>query len=125
MKDREFSEINVIPLVDIMLVLLTIVLTTTTFIITGHISVNLPGAKNRDIRAENPIYITLTKDNRLFIDKMEVADMEVINHLKRFSKEKPVVIRADEEVPLKRFAFVVDKLKGEGFAKVSMEVKER
>jgi biopolymer transport protein ExbD len=43
--DRELDQINVIPLVDVMLVLLVIVLTTATFITTGQIPVNLAKAK--------------------------------------------------------------------------------
>ena len=42
--EQEFNYLNVIPLVDVMLVLLTIVLTTSTFIATGSIQVNLPKA---------------------------------------------------------------------------------
>jgi len=45
MEDREFKDINVIPLVDIMLVLLTIVLITATFVVQGSIPVNLPATR--------------------------------------------------------------------------------
>jgi hypothetical protein len=45
--DRELNQINVIPLVDVMLVLLVIVLTTATFITTGQIPVDLAKAKER------------------------------------------------------------------------------
>ncbi len=44
MEEKEFNYINVIPLVDVMLVLLTIVLTTSTFIASGMINVSLPKA---------------------------------------------------------------------------------
>ena len=47
MAEKEFDYMNVIPLVDVMLVLLTIVLTTSTFIATGAIKVELPGVKNK------------------------------------------------------------------------------
>ena len=51
MKESEFDYINVIPLVDVMLVLLTIVLTTSTFIATGAISVSLPKASSSQMEA--------------------------------------------------------------------------
>lgn len=123
MKDKELREINVIPLVDIMLVLLTIVLTTATFIAAGEIGVNLPKAANREAKSGASLVITLTKDNHLFLDKNEVSDLQLKDFLKKYNTDQPVIIRADEDASVKRFAFVIDSLKGEGFKKVSMEVK--
>jgi biopolymer transport protein ExbD len=123
--NKEFREMNVIPLVDVMLVLLTIVLTTATFIVAGEISVNLPEAKHRDEIAREPLFITITKDERLFIDKLELTPDELIDHLRKINREQSIVIRADESVYVKRFVFVLDALKGEGFKKVSMEVQEK
>ncbi len=55
MEEKEFDYINVIPLVDVMLVLLTIVLTTSSFIATGRIPVELPRAsRSRRRGPENP-----------------------------------------------------------------------
>ncbi|MBL8052305.1 MAG: biopolymer transporter ExbD, partial [Nitrospira sp.] len=58
--DRNIDQINVIPLVDVMLVLLVIVLTTATFISTGQIPVNLAKAKAVSDRQDVPIVIALT-----------------------------------------------------------------
>ena len=57
--DRNIDQINVIPLVDVMLVLLVIVLTTATFISTGQIPVNLAKAKAVSDRQDVPIVIAL------------------------------------------------------------------
>ena len=57
--ERELDQINVIPLVDVMLVLLVIVLTTATFITTGQIPVDLPTAKQAGDRRDVPLVITL------------------------------------------------------------------
>ena len=57
---RDIDQINVIPLVDVMLVLLVIVLTTATFISSGQIPVNLAKAKEVGDRKETPVVITLT-----------------------------------------------------------------
>ena len=61
MDEKEFDYMNVIPLVDIMLVLLTIVLTTSTFIASGVIPVNLPkaagaggGIRSKYLRRSSP-----------------------------------------------------------------------
>lgn len=125
MENKGFEEINAIPLVDIMLVLLTIVLTTATFIASGEIAVNLPDAKYRDAPSSGPLVITLTEDDRLFLNGEEINANELRDTLNNYGKNKPVIIRPDENIQLKRFAFVVDALKGEGFTRISMEVQDR
>ena len=59
---RDIDQINVIPLVDVMLVLLVIVLTTATFISSGQIPVNLAKAKEVGVHKDAPIVITLTAE---------------------------------------------------------------
>src|SRR6185503_12929531 len=71
--DRELDQINVIPLVDVMLVLLVIVLTTATFISTGQIPVNLAKAKEAGDRKDVPIVITLNAEGSLFINDRPVT----------------------------------------------------
>lgn len=125
MEDKEFREMNVIPLVDVMLVLLTIVLTTATFIMAGEIAVNLPKAKNIENRSTAPLFITITEDERLFIGRLELTPDELLKRLRQMNKEQAIVIRADENLAVRKFVFVIDALKGEGFKKVSMEVQEK
>src|SRR5574340_1468129 len=73
--DREVNQINVIPLVDVMLVLLVIVLTTATFISTGQIPVNLAKAREVGDRQDVPVVVTLTANGDLFLnDKPVPAD---------------------------------------------------
>jgi biopolymer transport protein ExbD len=63
--EREVNQINVVPLVDVMLVLLVIVLTTATFISTGQVPVNLSKAKEASSRSETPIVVTVTGEGGL------------------------------------------------------------
>ncbi|OYV24794.1 MAG: energy transducer TonB, partial [Halothiobacillus sp. 20-54-6] len=63
---RRFDQINVIPFIDIMLVLLAIVLTTATFIAQGEISVNLPEAKSaQPVSIEPVLMITVNATGAL------------------------------------------------------------
>src|ERR1043165_2015920 len=71
---RDIDQINVIPLVDVMLVLLVIVLTTATFISSGQIPVNLAKAKEVGNRKDAPIIITLTADGALFLNDRTVPE---------------------------------------------------
>ena len=119
---RDIDQINVIPLVDVMLVLLVIVLTTATFISSGQIPVNLAKAKEVGNRKEAPIVITLTADGALFLNDRTVPEGELQGALAAEPRESSVVVRADKVTLLERFVSVVDEVRGLGFQQVSLEV---
>lgn len=120
--DREIDQINVIPLVDVMLVLLVIVLTTATFISTGQIPVNLAKAKEVGDRKNVPIVITLTADGKLYVNDRGVEEGGLPVALATQPHESAVVVRADKVTLLERFVAVVDEVRGLGFQHVSLEV---
>jgi biopolymer transport protein ExbD len=119
---RDIDQINVIPLVDVMLVLLVIVLTTATFISSGQIPVNLAKAKEVGTHKEVPIVITLTADGTLFLNDRAVPEGELQGVLAAEPRESSVVVRADKVTLLERFVSVVDEVRGLGFQQVSLEV---
>jgi biopolymer transport protein ExbD len=120
--DRELDQINVIPLVDVMLVLLVIVLTTATFISTGQIPVNLAKAKEVGDRKDVPIVITLNSDGHLFLNDRPVNENGLKNALDSEPRQSAVVVRADKTTLLERFVALVDDVRGLGFQQVSLEV---
>jgi biopolymer transport protein ExbD len=120
--ERELDQINVIPLVDVMLVLLVIVLTTATFITTGQIPVDLAKAKEAGDRRDVPLVITLTADGHLYMNEQQVSDDGLRILLIPHPKDSPVVVRADRVTMLERFVEVVDEIRGLGFREVSLEV---
>ena len=120
--DRELDQINVIPLVDVMLVLLVIVLTTATFISTGQIPVNLAKAKEAGDRKDVPIVITLNAEGRLFVNDKPIAENGLRETLSLEPRQSAVVVRADKTTLLERFVSLVDDVRGLGFQQVSLEV---
>jgi biopolymer transport protein ExbD len=120
--ERDIDQINVIPLVDVMLVLLVIVLTTATFISTGQIPVNLAKAKGVSDRKDVPIVITLTSEGSLFLNDRPVPDAGLPTALIAQSRESAVVVRADKVTLLEKFVALVDEIRGLGFQNVSLEV---
>lgn len=120
--EREVNQINVIPLVDVMLVLLVIVLTTATFISTGQVPVSLAKAKEASSRKDVPIVVTLTAEGHLFLNDHAVADGGLLPLLQSYQKESSVVVRADRVTMLERFVKVVDEIRSLGFQQVSLEV---
>lgn len=120
--ERELNQINVIPLVDVMLVLLVIVLTTATFISTGQVPVELAKAKAAGEHKDVPLVITLTADGRLFLNDEAVMERGLETVLTPHPRESLVVVRADRVTVLERFVSVVDEVRGLGFRQVSLEV---
>lgn len=120
--ERELNQINVIPLVDVMLVLLVIVLTTATFISTGRVPVELAKAKEVNDHRDIPLMITLTADGNLFVNDQPIPADGLATVLNGHSRESAVILRADRVTILERFVGVVDEVKGLGFRQVSLEV---
>lgn len=120
--DDELNQINVIPLVDVMLVLLVIVLTTATFITTGQIPIDLAKATEAADRKDVPVVITLTSQGEMYLNDSAVPENGLRIVLEREPRESLVVVRADKVTILERFVQVVDELKSLGFGQVSLEV---
>ena len=119
---RDIDQINVIPLVDVMLVLLVIVLTTATFITTGQVPVELAKAKESGDRKDVPLVITLTAEGSLFMNYQPVPRDGLRIVLNPHPRESSVLVRADRVTVLDRFVAVVDEIRGLGFQQVNLEV---
>lgn len=120
--DRELNQINVIPLVDVMLVLLVIVLTSATFITTGQIPVNLAKATTAGDRQDSLLIIAVTAEGGLFVNDQSIVDEQLNSTLLSYPRESLVLVRADKITRLDRFVAIVDRVRGLGFRQVSLEV---
>jgi len=122
---KKFDSINVIPLVDIMLVLLAIVLTTSTLIEKKLIPVSLPKAKSATLNVTHKdIAITITKDGKLFF-KAEAVTVDALKEkIKSFDKNDSFLINCDKEAPFKNFVRILDILKSGNFNNISIVSKE-
>ena len=120
--EREIHQINVIPLVDVMLVLLVIVLTTATFITTGQVPVQLAKAKEAGDRKDVPLVITMTSEGHLFMNDQPVPPNGLKIVLTSHPRDSSVLVRADKVTMLERFVLVVDEVRSLGFQQVNLEV---
>ncbi len=124
MNDKGFDSINVIPLVDVMLVLLTIVLTTSTFIAVGAIPVELPQASATAEPQLKSTTISINKNGDIFLDNEHESMDGLRNKMVCLSREMPVMIRADRDIALQLFVDVMDLVKDLGFQKVSLQTEK-
>ena len=125
MDEKEFDVINVIPFIDIMLVLLTIVLTTSTFIAQGTIPVELPQAATNQSEVFKTQTIAIDRQGTVFLNTRQVGLPEMCAVLRAVGRETPILIRADRELALQIFVDVMDAVKTLGFKRVSLQTERK
>ena len=123
MKEKEFDYINVIPLVDVMLVLLTIVLTTSSFIAIGVIPMELPKATRSYGEVIKTQTIEIDRNATVYLNGATVSLDTLKSSLGTMNRSVPILIRADRAVVLQRFVEVFDILKGLGFSRISLHTQ--
>jgi biopolymer transport protein ExbD len=122
---KPFETMNVIPFVDIMLVLLTIVLTTSSFIANGRIPVNLPQASKHVAEADKAAIIELGRSGDVYFNGRAVTLETLKAVISPIGRETGFVIRADKDISLQHFIDVADILKQMNFTKVAVQTKNR
>jgi biopolymer transport protein ExbD len=125
MEEKEFSYINMVPFIDVMLVLLTIVLMTSTFVASGLIPVELPKVVGKYENALRTKIIEIDKAGSIYYQGMPVDLAEVKSELGDMPKDTPFLIRADRSLPLQNFVEVLDVIKTMGFKRVSLQTEEQ
>jgi biopolymer transport protein ExbD len=123
MEEKEFDYISMIPLIDVMLVLLTIVLMTSTFIMGGMIRVELPRVSGEQEAVARTRSVEMDQTGRLYYDGLAVGLEEFKGRLSNVSRDVPFLIRADKRVPLQYFVEVLGTVKGMGFKRVSVQTE--
>lgn len=122
---KRFDQINVIPFIDIMLVLLVMVLTTATFIKQGVIPVNLPQAKatdKKDTKKEVTVYVNAKGE--MYFEKEHVNLQQLREKLSATAKDQTVVLRSDKNSKFQDFVNVMDILKKLGHEQLYIVTKE-
>ncbi|RXI25283.1 TonB system transport protein ExbD [Aliarcobacter trophiarum] len=125
MKLQKFDSINVIPFIDVLLVLLAIVLLTSTFITKGIIPVNLPDAQNASkLKSDKEMIIVINEQGQLFLEDMQIALENIELELLQKSKETPIHLNTDKNTKFEHFVNVLDMLKKNEFSNVSIVTKK-
>ncbi len=117
------SQINVTPLVDVMLVLLVIFMITAPIIQQG-VAVNLPKVKAEALPGkEEQFVVSITRPGEIYLNDAKLNPRELTDKLKAISQERPdrqVFIRADDQVPYGEVIRTMAAIKAAGIENVGM-----
>ena len=120
-------EINVIPLIDVMLTLLMFFVLTTTFVEQARIKISLPQAENSaQTDLSEPLLVLIDRSGNYYVDNNSVVDpslaslKEMIARIAGDDRQRPVMLRADAMTPHQAVVTAMDALGSLGFNQLSI-----
>ena len=121
---KRVEGINVVPLIDIMLVLLAIVLTVSSFIALGKIDITLPDAQSHTKVDPKFFEVGITADHQFYVNNELTPKSELALKFDTLSKQDTIAISADKTSSYEDFMYVIDLLKLRNIEKIGMVVKK-
>jgi biopolymer transport protein ExbD/biopolymer transport protein TolR len=113
------AEINITPLVDVVLVLLLIFMLTAPVLQSG-IEVAVPQTRTVNQLTDERTVVSIDHEQRVFLQDKPVAVADLPRLLRKGSASKTIYVRADEKVPFGAFASVMDAVKQAGITNISI-----
>lgn len=125
MKLKKFDSINVIPFIDVLLVLLAIVLLTSTFVTKGVIPIALPDASSADnLKPKQELNIAILEDGKLMFAQKETTLEKIEADILQQSKDTPININTDKNTKFESFVQILDMLKKNNYSNISIVTKK-
>lgn len=123
------TEINVVPLVDIILVVLIIFMVAAPLVMQPKIDISLPKSSSTDIdKTKKPMKITVGKEGELFVDGNAVNIDQLRAEAAKRSIQNPdtnAILVADKNVTLEMVTEIIDAVKSNGLKKVAFSIQKR
>ena len=113
--------LNIVPFIDIMLVLLAIVLSVSTFIAQGHIKVNLPcSSSSQNPQEDKKVTIKVDSESKIYLDDIAISEDELEKKIAALDKNDLVVLKNDKDSKFASFISIMDVLKKAGHEKFAI-----
>ncbi|HNX58844.1 MAG TPA: biopolymer transporter ExbD [Spirochaetota bacterium] len=125
--DGVISDINITPMVDVILVLLVIFMVTANFLKKESININLPKVAKADANIKESTQIALTKDGQFFIEGKSISEEDLVTSMSREAKLRPnmrVTLAADENIAYGSVSKLMGVLRRCGVTKIALSVKQ-
>lgn len=122
----ETPDLNITPLVDIMLVLLAILMVTTPALVYEELITLPDGSKTQVMQNAKPTEIRITKERKVYLNRDSFSIEEFPDNFVLVSQKLPlntttIYIKADQELPYRDVMFILKSVKEAGFTKISLE----
>jgi biopolymer transport protein ExbD len=125
MRRERFDKMNVVPFIDIVLVLLVIVLATATFVTNKTIHVDLPSASSKKNEEKKSVHIAIDKEGKYFYNKESLTLEVITERLNELDpKEDLISLHMDKESAFQHFVALIDILKAKEFKNISILTKQ-
>lgn len=112
MKLKRNEGLNIVPFIDIMLVLLAIVLSISTFIAQGHIPIDIPSSKHSQNPTEkNKLTISIDASNQLYIDSQPITLDTLRDKIAQISPQTLIELQSDKQSRFQSFIDILNILK--------------
>ncbi|ANF70081.1 TonB system transport protein ExbD [[Haemophilus] ducreyi] len=123
---KKFDEINIIPFIDIMLVLLAIVLVTASFISQGKIQVNVPKATTTQAMKADELakLLTITENNEFYFNDKLITKEDLSTEIASWDKTQKVTLKVDSAVAFEKFVELTDLLSANEIKNVAIVTKK-
>ena len=122
--DEIVSEINIVPLVDISLVLLIIFMVTANYIMTSSLTIDLPQASHaKQIQPDDTVTINISREGPVYIENELVTSAELRKRMKakfQDNRDMAVIISADRNVNFKNVVNILDLLSEIGISRLNI-----
>ncbi len=125
MRLKRFDNMNVVPFIDIILVILVIILTTASFIQLGVIEVNLPSAKANNLKevVRKDLNISIKRDGEVFFNREKVLVENLEKRLLDYNRSVNITIFCDRDAKFEKFVSLLDILKSNGYENLGIMTK--
>ncbi len=125
---RQNAEINITPMVDVMLVLLIVFMVTAPLMNVG-VPVDLPKTQAKQVKADKePLVITIQKTGAFYIQETRVNEKQMFARLRAIYKANPLVkvfVRGDKDVSYGEVLRIMGRISASGFIKVSLITEQQ
>jgi biopolymer transport protein ExbD len=124
-KSRKRPELNLVPLIDVLVMLIFFAFVTMQFKSASTLNITLPKVETAGKNEfKGTVTITIDKDGALFFNGKPMPDdqlLAVLNQVHNIDKDIPVLIKADESSQIKKLAFVMESCRKAGLNKFSLQ----
>ena len=127
-EDEPIASINIVPLVDIILVVLIIFMVTAPMVLKPSIDINLPKSASGDESPSTPVNIAISASGTLSLNGQQTTLEQISAFAAKMVAEKPdtaAILQPDRTVTMEQLTALIDAVKGAGIKKVAFSVDRK